>query len=235
MSRHVSQGVGAGHGHTPKGVSCPVPLWRPFVLVVLDMRALLGGEPYKLDALHLAGGYQAERCCFCQGSAKGLASGISLLPVGPVCRVLSVKLPSHQFDVAGAHIGPVQERPDILPAIDKGRHQDAPQHLHGRCPAGVGLCRLLCCLPVNDRRGNGITIVVRPGLHHPRRERYFKPGHTVALLAHGKPGVLDAAAQFPVRQEGDHRIGRAFLCRRTAGAGFDDFAEMIDCCSVSRS
>jgi hypothetical protein len=65
MSRHVTHGVGAGHGHTPKGVSCPVPLWRPFVLVVLDMRALLGGEPYKLDALHLAGGYQAACRCFC--------------------------------------------------------------------------------------------------------------------------------------------------------------------------
>jgi hypothetical protein len=37
MSRHVPHGVGAGHGHTPKGVSCPVPLSRPFVLVVLDI------------------------------------------------------------------------------------------------------------------------------------------------------------------------------------------------------
>ena len=53
MSRHVPHGVGAGHGHTPKGVSCPVPLSCPFVLVVLDIGALLRGEPYKLDALQL--------------------------------------------------------------------------------------------------------------------------------------------------------------------------------------
>ena len=66
MSRHVRQGVGAGHGHTPKGVSCPVPLSRPFVLVVLDIGALLRGEPNKLDAVHLAGGYQAACRCFCQ-------------------------------------------------------------------------------------------------------------------------------------------------------------------------
>ena len=53
LSRHVMQGVGAGHGHTPKGVSCPVPLSRPFVLVVLDIAPLRRGEPYKLDALQL--------------------------------------------------------------------------------------------------------------------------------------------------------------------------------------
>jgi hypothetical protein len=47
MSRHVPHGVGAGHGHTPKGVSCPVPLSRPFVLVVLDKagRPQLGWLP----------------------------------------------------------------------------------------------------------------------------------------------------------------------------------------------
>ena len=66
MSRHVPHGVGAGHGHTPKGVSCPVPLSRPFVLVVLDIAPLRRGEPYKLDALHLACGYQAACRCFCQ-------------------------------------------------------------------------------------------------------------------------------------------------------------------------
>ena len=64
MSRHVTQGVagsGAGHGHTPKGVSCPVPLSRPFVLVVLDIGPLLRGKPNELDAIHLATGHDAAR------------------------------------------------------------------------------------------------------------------------------------------------------------------------------
>jgi hypothetical protein len=62
MSRRVRQGVaerGAGHGHAPKGVSCP--LTRPFVLVVLDIFALLRGKPNELDAIHLAAGHDATR------------------------------------------------------------------------------------------------------------------------------------------------------------------------------
>ena len=56
-----------------------------------------------------------------------------------------------------------------------------------------------------------VTVVVGPGLYHLRREGYFKPGHAVALLAHCKAGVPNAAAQFPVRQDGEHRIGGALL------------------------
>ena len=64
MSRHVRKGVaerGAGHGHTPKGVSCPVPLSRPSVLIALGIRAPLRGKPNELDAVHLAAGHDAPR------------------------------------------------------------------------------------------------------------------------------------------------------------------------------
>ena len=113
-----------------------------------------------------------------------------------VGRVLSVEFVAHQLDVAARALPAVQEGPDVLPAIGKDGHQDPPQQLHGRRPADVGLRGLLCCLPVDDRGGNRITVVVCPGLRDPRRERYFKPRHAVALFAHGQPGVLDAAAEF---------------------------------------
>ena len=64
MSRHVPRGVagsGAGHGHTPKGVSCPVPLSRPSVLVELAIGTLLRGKPNELDAVHLAAGHHTAR------------------------------------------------------------------------------------------------------------------------------------------------------------------------------
>jgi hypothetical protein len=64
MSRHVPQcvaGSGAGHGHTPKGVSCPVPLSRPSVLIALAIGAPLRGKPNKLDAVHLAACHDAPR------------------------------------------------------------------------------------------------------------------------------------------------------------------------------
>ena len=114
MSRHVRQGVGAGHGHTPQGVSCPVPLSRPFVLVVLDIGALLRGEPNELDAVHLAAGHNTARNCVFYRSAERLASGVRLLLFGAIRRPLSVKFGAHQFDVTGAYRRPIQEWADVF-------------------------------------------------------------------------------------------------------------------------
>jgi hypothetical protein len=48
------------------------------------------------------------------------------LLASPVRRVLFVKFGAHQLDVSGAHLGPVQEWPDVSPTIGKDGHQDAP-------------------------------------------------------------------------------------------------------------
>ena len=59
MSRNVPLGVAeGGAGHT-LGVSCPVPLSRPSVPVVLAIAALHHGEPNELDAIHLAAAHHA--------------------------------------------------------------------------------------------------------------------------------------------------------------------------------
>jgi hypothetical protein len=105
----------------PVGVSCPVPLSRPVSVVFLDIGGLRLGEPNELDTVHLAAGYQAARYRFFYASAERLASRVRLLLFGPVRRVLSVKLPSHQFDVADEHFGPIQEWPDVLSAIPGGQ------------------------------------------------------------------------------------------------------------------
>ena len=45
----------------PKGVSCPVPLSRPFAPVALAIGTLLRGKPNELDTVHLAAGHHAAR------------------------------------------------------------------------------------------------------------------------------------------------------------------------------
>ncbi len=227
MSRHVAQGCRAGHGHTPKCVSCPVPLSRPSALRELAIGPLLRGQPNELDAVHLTATHHTTRLSFFHGAVESLASCLRYLLFGTIRRVLSIKLGAHMLEVAGAHLRAIRERANYLPAVDNGARQHAPQQLHRGRPVRLSLSRLLRCLPVDDWRGNWIAVVVCPDFQHSRRERYLEPGSTIPLLAHGQPGVHDAAAQFPVGQDCDDCVGSAFLGGRTASAGFYGFAKMV--------
>src|SRR6516225_3184260 len=105
---------------------CVLSRSRVLRFSILDTGSLRLGKPNELDAFHLAAGYQATRYCFFYGPAESLAPRVGLLLVSPVRRVLFVKFRAHQLDVAGAHLGPVREWPDVSPTIGKDGQQDAP-------------------------------------------------------------------------------------------------------------
>jgi hypothetical protein len=117
----IALAAGGWPASTPVVDTNGEPPMRPVSVVFLDIGSLRLGEPNELDTVHLAAGYQAARYRFFYASAERLASRVRLLLFGPVRRVLSVKLPSHQFDVAGEHFGPIQEWPDVLSAIPGGQ------------------------------------------------------------------------------------------------------------------
>ena len=121
---------------------------------------------------------------------------------------------------------------DVLPGnFRPGWSSGRAAALHRGRPANVGLCGLplaAIAMEIGAVMGSPSSSVpvstIRTVKVFPNRD------DAVALLAHRKPGVLDAAAQFPVRQEGDHRIGRTFLGGDWSGGVpvSTTLAEMID-------
>ena len=216
MSRHVRKGVagsGAGHGHTPKGVSCPVPLSRPSVLMVLGIRAPLRGKPNELDAVHLAAGHDAPRNCVLYGAVESLAPRVGLLLFGAVRRPLSVKFGAHQLDVTGAYRRPVQEGRTFCPqstrAVIRTRRSSCMDGVQRASACAV--CCVACQSMIGAVTGSPSssvpvsTIRTVKGISNPDTpSRCLRTASRVFLT----PPLSSRSAK-----QGDHRIGRTFLGR----------------------